>query len=220
VSARCAGEPGACYGDTRREILTGDPVSTVIAVSRANSIENRLVKLLRFMDTADPAGNWRQFLTGDTAIVWSAISIAGHSQGGGHAMFIAQRYAVWRASFYASYGDYLPGVTTPAPWVTQPYATAASRLFGFTSTADELVSPVAALSTWTTLGMAGAAVNIDAVSAPYGSAQKFVTGATPENTGLVIAPNHNVVAVDVNTPKVAGTVTPVFAAAWRAISFP
>jgi hypothetical protein len=218
VGTFCAAEQPTCYAATRLEILTGQATSSVVNVSRANSIENRIVKLLRFMNTAEPGAGWAQFLSNDSTVNWSSVSIAGHSQGGGHALFIAQRYAVFRASMYASYGDYLPNVTTPAPWVTQSYATPATRIFGFISTADELISPLGALSTWGALGMVGAAVNVDVTSSPYGAAQRFVTAAIPENPTLVIAANHNVVAVDVNTPKVGGV--PVFAGVWKAVSFP
>jgi hypothetical protein len=218
VGTLCASEPTTCYAATRLEILTGQATSSVTDVSRTNSIENRIVKLLRFMRTTEPSANWEQFLVNDSTPNWSNISIAGHSQGGGHALFVAQRYSVLRASAYASYGDYLFNSTTPAPWVTASYATPASRIFGFISTADELISPLGALSTWATIGMSGSVVNVDVTPSPYGTAQRFVTAAAPENPALVLAANHNVVAVDVNTPKVGGV--PVFASVWRAMSFP
>jgi hypothetical protein len=107
VATLCAGAASACYGDVRLEIVTGQPSSGVVTVDRANSIENRIVRLLGFMRATEPAGNWGQFLIGDTAVAWSKVSVAGHSQGGGHALFIAQRHAVLRATAYASFGDAL-----------------------------------------------------------------------------------------------------------------
>jgi hypothetical protein len=219
VGTACLGQPTACYGEVRTEVLTGDATSLLVTVDRANSIENRLVKLIRYMRSADAAGNWGQFLTGDTAVVWAKVSIAGHSQGGGHALFIAKRYAVWRATAYASAGDLLPGGGA-APWVALPFATASSALFGFISTADELVSPTEALATWSALGMAGAAVDVDTVPPPFGAAQRFVTAAMPRNPGIAAGPNHNVVVVDLNTPTVLGIGAPVLRSVWRALSFP
>ncbi len=220
VGTLCAAQPASCYASTRLEILTGNTTSGVVELNRANSIENRLIKLLRFMRAAEPSAGWGQYLLTDSTVEWRRISIAGHSQGGGHALFIAQRYEVYRASAYASYGDYLPNSTATAPWVTQAYATPATRLAGFISTRDELISPVGALTTWGTIGMSGAAVNVDTTAGPYVTGQRFVTAATPENSALVIGPNHNVVVVDVNTPKVGASLTPVFADVWRAVSFP
>jgi S-formylglutathione hydrolase FrmB len=220
VGVLCAAQAVSCYGATRLEILTGESASSVVDVARSNSIENRLVKLLAFMQTAEPAGNWRQFLNTDSTMAWSQVAVSGHSQGGGHALFIAQRHAVYRGSTYASAGDLLPNSATPAPWVTQPYATPTSRLAGFISTADELVAPTPTLATWASIGLAGAAVNVDVIPAPYGTGQRFVTSAAPANPLVAIGPNHNVVVVDANTPKVGPSSTPVFAAVWRAVSFP
>ena len=219
VGTACLGQPTVCYGQVRSEVVTGDATSLLVSVDRANSIENRLVKMLRYMRATDVAGNWGQFLAGDTAVVWAKVSVAGHSQGGGHALYIAKRYAVWRATAYSSAGDLLPGGGA-APWVASPFATASSALFGFISTADELVSPAGALATWSALGMAGAAVNVDTVPPPFGAAQRFVTTATPQNPGVVASPNHNVVVVDLNTPTVLGIGAPVFRLVWKALSFP
>ncbi|MCE9601573.1 MAG: hypothetical protein K8S21_05070 [Gemmatimonadetes bacterium] len=219
VGTACLGQPTVCYAEVRSEVLTGEASSLLVTVDRANSIENRLVKLLRYMRSADAAGNWGQYLAGDSAVVWAKVSIAGHSQGGGHALFIAKRYAVWRATAYASAGDLLPGGGA-APWVALPFATASSAMFGFISTADELVSPTEALARWTALGMTGAAVNVDSAPPPFGAAQRFVTTATPQNPGIVVGPNHNAVVVDVNTPTVLGIGAPVFRSVWKALSFP
>ena len=219
VGTLCAAQPTTCHAEARTEIVTGQATSAQVSVDRANSIENRLVRMLRYMRSTDVDGNWAQFLTGDTAVVWAKVSVAGHSQGGGHALFIAKRYAVWRATAYSSGGDILPSGGR-APWVALPFATPSSALFGFISTADEVVSPTEALAAWSALGMAGAAVNVDAVAPPYGAAQRFVTTATPQNPGIVAGPNHNVVVVDVNTPTVLGIGAPVFRPVWRALSFP
>ncbi len=222
VGVLCATQPTSCHGDTRLEILTGQATSTVVAVARVNSIENRLVKLLAFMQLTEPAGSWSQFLVGDTAVNWSKVSIAGHSQGGGHALFIAQRYAVWRATAYSSAGDLIAG-GAPAPWVTLAYATPTDRLYGFISSADELVQPAATIATWGTIGMGafGAPVSVDTAGPPFGGTHRLTTTATPANPGVAIGPNHNAVVVDANTPKVAvGSTTPVFAVVWRYLSFP
>jgi hypothetical protein len=218
IGVLCATQPTNCYGDARLEVVTGQAASAVVAVNRANSIENRLIKLLRFMRSTEPAGNWGQFLTGDTAVLWSKISIAGHSQGGGHALFIAQRYSVGRATAYGSYGDGLPGNAGPAPWVTRPYATPTSRIVGFISAFDEIVVPLQAFSAWSAIGLTGAVVDVDENPPPFGAAQRFFTNAAPANRLLAVSPNHNLVVLDLNTPKV-GT-TPVFADIWRALSFP
>lgn len=219
VGVLCAGRATTCYADTRLEILTGEPLSDVVTVDRANSIENRLLKLVRLMATLDPSGGWSQYVTSAGEIVWSRVAVAGHSQGGGHALFIAKRYVVARATAFASYGDVLPGGGA-APWVALPFATPSSQLRGFISLSDELVSATQALQVWSALGMSGAAANVDSVAPPFGAAQRFITTAAPDRPDLATGPHHNVVVVDVNTPKLPGGTSPAFGQVWRAIALP
>ncbi len=219
VFTLCATAAGTCHGEARLELLTGQPVSAVVNVDRANSIENRVIRLVRFMQTTEPAGNWGQFLVGDSAVAWSKVSIAGHSQGGGHALFIAQRYVVLRATAYASFGDAQSGGSGVAPWVTRPYATPMSRVFGLISTFDEIVPPATTLAVWSAIGMGAMLVDVDITEMPYGTAQRFITAAPPINTRFTLSPNHNVVAADFNTPRLSSSV-PAFAGVWRALSFP
>lgn len=219
VSTLCNGRPASCYGDTRRTILTGRSVSPAISVSRANSIENRVIRLLQFMQVTDPDGAWNQFLVGDTAVRWSAVSVAGHAQGGADALFIAQRHEVLRATTYASFGDALPSGQNVAPWLTQPFATPMSRVFGLISSLDEVTSPFTTLAVWSAIGMGTLLVDVDITAMPYGASQRFITAAAPINARFSVAPNHNVVALDFNTPRFSNA-TPAFAAVWRALSFP
>ncbi len=219
VASLCNARAASCYGDTRLEVLTGRESSPAVTVDRANSIENRIIRLLQFMHGTDPAGNWNQFLVNDTTVRWGTVSVAGHSRGGGDALFIAQRYEVFRATTYASFGDALPGGQTIAPWVTRSYATPMSRVFGLISSLDEVTSPLSALAVWTTIGMGTMLVDVDITAMPYGSTQRFITAASPINSRFSQSPNHHVVALDFNTPRF-NSVTPIFAGVWRALSFP
>jgi hypothetical protein len=220
IGGLCATQATSCYGDARLEVLTGQPVSPVVTVDRNNSIENRAVRMLRAMRILDGGGDWGQFLVGDSAIRWSAVSIAGHSQGGAEALFIAQRYAVWRATTYASYGDGLPNNGGPAPWVLKPFVTPSSKLFGLISSFDEVVGPLLAFSAWTALGLVGEVVNVDFAPPPYGVSQRFFTNLVPANRLLASSPNHNLVVLDLNTPRTGAAQTPILAPVWRALSFP
>ena len=49
--------------------------SQLIQVSRADSIENRLIKLLEYLDAHQPNQGWKQFLT-DKQINWEKIAIS------------------------------------------------------------------------------------------------------------------------------------------------
>lgn len=217
VGSLCAGQGPDCHGPVRLEILTGTDASSRIAVSRANSIENRVLRLLAYMQSIDPGRNWSQFVV-NGAVDWSRVSVAGHSQGGGHALFIAQRHLVLRASAYGSGGDLI--VQQPVTWVTEPFATPAGRIYGFSSVNDEAVSAVGAVNAWTAIGLDafGPATSVDAAAAPWGGSHMLLTSAVPQRPELANAPNHNVVVVDVNTPVVGGA--PVFEPVWREMGMP
>ena len=79
----CGGDP-ACPEALRREIVDGVDRTPVISVARADSIENRLIKLLTRLDALHPGEGWLQFINGGT-IRWDLITLWGHSQGGGNA---------------------------------------------------------------------------------------------------------------------------------------
>jgi len=46
-------------------------------VSRADSIENRLIKLLLYLRQNRPTEGWDQFLTADGGLRWESIAVAG-----------------------------------------------------------------------------------------------------------------------------------------------
>ena len=209
----------SCYGSARLELLTGSPASTAVSINRANSIEHRLVRLLEFMARTDPSAGWNDYLTADSTIRWERMSVAGHATGGTQALFIAQRYRVWRATAYASYGDAIPNSPSVASWVTAPFATPTTQLYGLISTFDEIVSPSIALAVWTSIGMGAGLIDVDITRLPFGATQRFISAAPPRNGASSSSANHNVIAVDRNTPRTLQT-TPAFADVWRAISFP
>src|SRR3954454_19489315 len=71
--------PPNCAFNARMEIFDGKGESTVVAVDRANSIENRLTKLLQHLAaTSPPPEGWSQFLdtsAPEAAPKWSQIVI-------------------------------------------------------------------------------------------------------------------------------------------------
>src|SRR3954464_3526857 len=54
--------PPNCAFNARMEILDGKGESTVVSVDRANSIENRLTKLLQHLAATYPGEGWSQFV--------------------------------------------------------------------------------------------------------------------------------------------------------------
>ena len=79
-----------CHEKLRKEIVTGENVFDHVEVDRDNSIEGRLRNLLQYLRDTYSEEEWGQYLDQQDQIVWSTIVISGHSQGAGHAMYIAK----------------------------------------------------------------------------------------------------------------------------------
>jgi hypothetical protein len=208
-----------CHWNVRREIITGIDSSSLVDVSPANSIVNRLCKLLAYLNGLYPKEDWGQYLAGD-APDWSRIEIAGHSQGGGHAAAMAKLYPLDRAVYFSSPADWNESAGAPPAWVSQTSATDPSRQYGFTHARDAVV-PIAHLAaTWPALGLRGFgdAVSVDTTSAPYGSSHQLVTNVTlAGGDGLFLY--HAAPVVDAATPMFSPGV-PRFAPVWIYLCFP
>lgn len=167
-----------CAGKARREILTGADLSPVVSVNRDGSIVGRLEDLIRYLDRTFPTEGWGQLLVSGQ-LNWSRITVAGHSQGAGHAAYLGKLQALDRLVMFAGPGDVGLTPTTPAPWLSLPNVTPAGRQFGFTHTGDEL-APLALVSqNWTLLGLSefGPNTSVDGAAAPYGLSRRLVTSA-------------------------------------------
>src|SRR2546425_9573289 len=66
------------------------PIS-FLNVSVANSIDNRLTKLLQYLTLQYPDEGWDRFLLRDKP-KWSQIAVSGHSQGGGNAAMRSEEH--------------------------------------------------------------------------------------------------------------------------------
>lgn len=122
-------DPG-CSAKVRQKRIFGDDVTGLIDDSRAESIVNRLVKLLMKLDRDHPSEGWGQYLVGDTPR-WERIAVSGHSQGAGMAAYIAQRNRVARVILFSSPWDYYGRNQQIAPWVLDgPRATPSEFWFG------------------------------------------------------------------------------------------
>lgn len=220
VGVRCAFAASICYEEVRREIISGTDVSSRLTVGRDDAIEGRLVHLLTAMESLDPAGGWGAFHDGGSPR-WDRISVAGHSQGGGHSLFIARETTVFRATAYSSGGDLEPLSATPVEWLDGSFATPTDRIGGFISEEDEAVSPTGAIAAWTRIGLDsyGDPVSVDGSAPPWGGARMLTTRAQPRNASAVFTPHHSVTVVDGLTPLDADG-EPTFAPVWSALSFP
>lgn len=201
-----------CYGKIRLEIKDGVDRTNLISVSRANSIENRLIKLLIYLRNSAPDENWGQFLVNDNQVNWSKIVTAGHSQGGGHAAIIGRYHSLPRVLMFAAM-DINPPTVSIANWIAQPNttpnATAPDKFFGFSHQRDEQVN-FTLLSTrvWRAFGMHnyGAVVNIDGANPPFNDTHSLTSNAECDNF-------HGCIAADARLIYQNGV--PVYKPVWE-----
>jgi pimeloyl-ACP methyl ester carboxylesterase len=136
VAASCVhSTDSACFDTYRAAIVSGTPGSDKIRVDPANSILNRFDKLLAYLTKEDAAGGWNEFFAAGKP-AWNHIVLAGHSQGSGHAAYIAKLYAVDKVLMFSGPQDYLSDFDKPAPWESRPSATPPSRFYAFLNLSD------------------------------------------------------------------------------------
>jgi len=148
VSQVCVGPrlraQAGCAARFRQQRVWGEPQGGLIDDRPEDAIVPRLVKLLQHLARSDAAGHWAQYLDGEQPR-WSRIWLAGQSQGGGMAGFIAQTEAVGGVLMFSggwdrdADGDIAawyarPSVTPPARWhasyhVAEPQAATMARIY-------------------------------------------------------------------------------------------
>ena len=181
-------------------------------ISRAESIENRVIKLLAYLDAHYPGQGWGQFLRSG-AINWDKAVLGGHSQGGGHAAIMATRYRVARVICTGSPKDHSRVFNAPARWYANRM-TPPQRFFAFNNTHDragcthdELVENLKALG----VAQVGGIANVDASSPPYGHARVlFTSWPGPDAHVRSLDAHKSVIADDIPQNGAA-----LFSPVWR-----
>ncbi len=134
VAQYCPQKPDPdCSEKFRRMRIYGDGTVLDPAIDNtpAESIVNRLVKLLQYLDRKEPQRGWGAYLE-NGAPKWSRIALAGQSQGAGMAAYIAQGHEVARVILFSSPWDYLqtgPHTERLAPWLSAPSKTPPQRWY-------------------------------------------------------------------------------------------
>lgn len=128
----------ACSANFREMRIWGDGPGAPGVWNPANeSIQGRLVSLLKLLATRYPSEGWDTFLTPDNKPAWAKIAVIGQSQGAGMAAFIAKKHLVYRVVLFSSPIDYIGGRETIrdaktiqlAPWIDGSSATPADRWY-------------------------------------------------------------------------------------------
>ena len=206
-----------CHGELRAEIILGLPSSPHIEVDRANSIEGRLVSLLRKLDADYPEQGWNRYLHEDSPR-WDRIAVSGYSQGAGHAAYIAHHMRVLKAGLYSGPGDVNePLGSRPAAWLDATPLTPPSRIAGFTHRHDEVARFDRVRANWSALGLTGASIDIDREAPTSTRSRQYHTNLPAAKTNPYA--NHASTIRDLYIPRDEHN-HPLFLNIWREVSWP
>jgi hypothetical protein len=204
-----------CTGKVRLEQLEGKDHSREIEIDRKDSIESRTIKLLRYLDDHFPEEDWGRYLMKDGDLNWERIVIAGHSQGGGHALMIGTHRKVARVAMFA-WVDFHGGEL--AKWITPETTTPLDRIYAVRHLEDRIEQT---REVWRTLDLYrfGPEVDVDRADPPYDNTHLLVSSM---DTGAVQAMDdrysryagHMIIITDDHTP-VDEEGRPLFADMWR-----
>lgn len=126
------------FSRARTNVINGRVQFGGLGVNSANSIENRLLMLLRYLSEHFPTEGWAAFLNKSGDVIWEKIILSGQSQGGGHACFMAMElHKVARVLMFGSPKDFSPVLGKPAKWMFDESMTPLNRLFCFNHSDDD-----------------------------------------------------------------------------------
>jgi hypothetical protein len=134
VAVYCPMKPNpACSAVFRGMRLYGNQTLGNAAVDNTppESIVNRLVKLLQYLDHNHPNNDWGGYIENGQPN-WRRIVVCGQSQGAGMAAFVAKQHEVARVILFSSPWDYVQRGERRelAPWLSLPSETPPDRWFG------------------------------------------------------------------------------------------
>lgn len=173
-----------CFDKYRQQVCFGTPGSTA-GVDSLNSIATRTRNLLTYLNRTYPAAGWGQFVAGGRP-VWGKVALSGHSQGSGHAMYLAKRLGCERVVMFSGTDDVSVYYRRVAHWERLPGATPPSRLHDLLHLRNEGTPYAVLYQIAQVLGLTAAgpdSATVDGHAPPYGRAQSLYTNVVPQRTG-------------------------------------
>ncbi|GAB4397594.1 MAG: hypothetical protein OHK0053_14400 [Microscillaceae bacterium] len=207
-----------CDSLVLQEFFSGEDTSPLVTVGLANGFQNRIKKMLLYLDAQNPGENWQQFLDANQQIRWNLVSLAGHSQGSGHTLFISKKVRLLRAGLFSGPNGFLLSNGQYPSWVIDAGATPEAQVYGFSNQEDDLSQWVFVSNVWQQIGLEGPEVNVD-ISTDFGNSHQLTTEVIPPPTPGSASPTHGSTTVDIVIPLAANG-RPRFEPVWRYMCFP
>jgi hypothetical protein len=169
------------FDNYREELCFGTAVSNVVSVDALNSIVTRAINLIIYLNKTYPDQNWGQYLTAANTLQWSKIIVTGHSQGAGHACYLAKKNLVDRLVMFSGPNDYHGYFSAAANWLSQSGKTPVSKQYVLLHTQDEIVPFNNQIANITALGLLAAgqsATLADNLTTPYSNSRALSISIT------------------------------------------
>lgn len=172
-------DPG-CFDSIRLEAFDGVNRTHLVWIDEnpANSLLNRLVKLLNYLTEMNASSGWGQYLDDSRKIPqWHKIAVSGHSLGAGQAGLMAQQFSLARAVFFAGPHDWNAYYDWNfARWVVSSFATALDRMYGFIHTQDNFYTiSNKTPRNWGQIGLLGEEILVENSLPPFNLSHRLVT---------------------------------------------
>jgi len=210
-----------CAFNVRREILDGLDHSDRVSMAPANSIDNRLAKLLGYLDAQHPEEGWSAFFERDGTPKWSQMTVSGQSFGAAQSILIGMLRPVHRVAIFAGFADAGDG------WISVG-ATRSDKQFALIHKRDRFFSVFqVACKAYLALELdrfghfagcddpTGDIPLLEESSAPpYRGTHVVITDRLPQGGSYVEPASHQSTTRDGATP-VAADGTPLLRDAWR-----
>lgn len=152
-------EDAACYEAFHAEVVDGEEGSPV-DVDADDSIVARASSLLTALTTSDATfAGWAALEDELAATAWPSVVVSGHSQGSGHALYIARDREVSRLVILAGPADQLRDGEAdhmPPPWILSlpgRTVTPVDRFFAYIHLDDTLERIPQVFASWDAMGL-------------------------------------------------------------------
>ena len=204
VNSLCTDFTTSCHGDLRQEVVFGTDSSPLVDVSAGESVEGRLAALLTHLQGEVPLVRWQDLQTPEGKPDWAKMTVTGHSQGAGHAAFIAQQTPVYRVVMLSG--------TEPAGWTVANDTTPSEAYYGFGHLLEDGYNGIAL--SWAFLKIPGQPAEVDNVLPQVPDSQRLYTAREECNGFSSAQAYHGCTALDFFQPHDALD-RPVFLPLWR-----
>lgn len=128
-SAAAAQGNAVDFENARTEVLMGNDVSALVNIPQSESINNRLIKLIDYLDNKYPDENWAQYIINGQPD-YSKMIVCGNQEGAGYAGIVAKNFAVNKLVLFSMVHDYNNAAQADAPWLkTSGWLTPAEEIY-------------------------------------------------------------------------------------------